>query len=381
MAMVDWSSLPSDLIRRVADGFLATSDLDYYMSLRAVCHNWRAATDDPRGPDPRFRPRGWVMLLSLAWEEVGRPDDPTPPRPNVDSGCRLFLNVDTGRVLWKDMPLLLNKYRWVAADANGLLLLSDKTDNGKMCVLNPFTGHLFHFGADWPSFGRTLLAADTSTTMVLYAFFNSRNGSYGMRFDPTRDLDWWPMYSDPDIEEFTTMVAFQGCAYGGDIKGSVITVAERCVRDKEYPDFATIVSGDWETNHRAFLVDNDGELLLVRISTFEGGVQAFRIDLERKALEEIKGIGKRAIFLGKGRSLSVNADNLPTVESNCVYYVGGGSQEAGNHGIGVHRVVDGSSEELFENVRVKGRIFVEAECRARPLSLAQVLLDDAKCYN
>ena len=56
MAPVYWSSLPSELVNSIAEVFLATSDLDYYMSLRAVCHNWRAATDDPRGPDQRFRP-------------------------------------------------------------------------------------------------------------------------------------------------------------------------------------------------------------------------------------------------------------------------------------------------------------------------------------
>lgn len=56
MAAADWSSLPSDLVRRVADVFLVTTDLDYYMSLRAVCHDWRAATADPRGQDNRFHP-------------------------------------------------------------------------------------------------------------------------------------------------------------------------------------------------------------------------------------------------------------------------------------------------------------------------------------
>jgi hypothetical protein len=35
--MADWSSLPADLVNRIAERLLATDDLDYYMDLRAVC--------------------------------------------------------------------------------------------------------------------------------------------------------------------------------------------------------------------------------------------------------------------------------------------------------------------------------------------------------
>ncbi|KAK3163057.1 hypothetical protein QOZ80_1BG0097020 [Eleusine coracana subsp. coracana] len=65
MMAVDWSSLPDDLIRRVAHRFvLAADDLDYYMDFRAVCHSWRSVSDDPRadGTDPRFHPKNWAML-------------------------------------------------------------------------------------------------------------------------------------------------------------------------------------------------------------------------------------------------------------------------------------------------------------------------------
>ncbi|KAG0541001.1 hypothetical protein BDA96_03G458000 [Sorghum bicolor] len=51
-----WSSLPADLVNRVADCLLATNDLDCYTDLRAVCHHWRSVTADPSQHDPRFRP-------------------------------------------------------------------------------------------------------------------------------------------------------------------------------------------------------------------------------------------------------------------------------------------------------------------------------------
>lgn len=55
MAAQGWSSLPRDLVNRVADCLLATNDLDYYMDLRGVCHNWRFATADPSS-NPHARP-------------------------------------------------------------------------------------------------------------------------------------------------------------------------------------------------------------------------------------------------------------------------------------------------------------------------------------
>ena len=57
-----WSTLPGDLVRRIADSFLDDNDLDWYMDYRAVCTGWRSATDDPRSdtsdpPEPVDRPR------------------------------------------------------------------------------------------------------------------------------------------------------------------------------------------------------------------------------------------------------------------------------------------------------------------------------------
>lgn len=90
MAMADWSSLPADLINRVADCLLADNDLDYYMDFRAVCSSWRSGTTDPRGPDaPRFRPLNWVLL-----DEASRTDS------------RLFVNAVTGRFLRRELPEL-----------------------------------------------------------------------------------------------------------------------------------------------------------------------------------------------------------------------------------------------------------------------------------
>ncbi|KAM3335427.1 hypothetical protein ACQJBY_029725 [Aegilops geniculata] len=99
----DWSDLPPDLVRRVADSLLAANDLDCYMDFRAVCTGWRAATDDPRSDpfDPRFRPHRWVILddgvnplfLPHRWVFLN------------DGADLLLLNTATGRFLRKRIPL------------------------------------------------------------------------------------------------------------------------------------------------------------------------------------------------------------------------------------------------------------------------------------
>nr|CDM82209.1 unnamed protein product [Triticum aestivum] len=95
-ATADWSSLPYDIVGRIADSFLATNDLDWYMDLRAVCHNWRSATDDPRDSsmDSRFHPCCWIILDEV-FESHTR---------------RLLLNTATGRFLHKDLPALRDYY-------------------------------------------------------------------------------------------------------------------------------------------------------------------------------------------------------------------------------------------------------------------------------
>ncbi|KAK1618006.1 hypothetical protein QYE76_023523 [Lolium multiflorum] len=152
----DWSSLPSELLGLVADALLATGDVDCYVSLRAVCHHWRDATADPRGPDPRFLPRRWVML---GW----------PAASERDSRC-LFLNVDTGRFVWKDMPVLRD-HACVATDNDGLLLLQGPTDYNNFSALNPFTGAWIRFPlylAYAPS-GR-VVAVGSSPMVMIYSF-------------------------------------------------------------------------------------------------------------------------------------------------------------------------------------------------------------------
>ncbi|KAM0900726.1 hypothetical protein ACQ4PT_020430 [Festuca glaucescens] len=132
----DWCSLQCDLIRRVADCFLNTNDVDYYMDFRVVCHNWRSATDDPRNSasHARFYPWEWIVI-----DEVFQSDD----------GRRIMLNTYTGRFLHRKLQLLLDYYV-VATSFGGFFVLADRSPPHTTCLFNPLTGALICFTAPMP---------------------------------------------------------------------------------------------------------------------------------------------------------------------------------------------------------------------------------------
>uniref|UniRef100_A0A452XZ26 F-box domain-containing protein n=1 Tax=Aegilops tauschii subsp. strangulata TaxID=200361 RepID=A0A452XZ26_AEGTS len=111
------SSLPADVVRRLGDLFLDTDDVDYYMTMRGVCHGWRVSTDDPKTSpaDPRFRLGRWVML------------DERRPKSDEDERAsgRLFLNTTTGRRVYKRLPRLDDYY--FVTSTGGLIVLASRT--------------------------------------------------------------------------------------------------------------------------------------------------------------------------------------------------------------------------------------------------------------
>ncbi|KAF8694978.1 hypothetical protein HU200_038090 [Digitaria exilis] len=174
--MADWTSLPSDIITRVADGLLATDDIDYYIDLRAVCHSWRSSTADPKtSGNPRFQPRQWAML-----DEVYQSDE------------RLFVNTATGRFVRRDLSLLRRSYFVVAGADGGSIVLAERASPHAARVLNPFTGSLVRFVAPVPTEERDFVAhviSSSPPTLVL-------------RCDESGTMIYW-VY--PDSESFFTI--------------------------------------------------------------------------------------------------------------------------------------------------------------------------------
>lgn len=296
--MADWSSLPADLVNRIAGCFLATEDLDYYMDFRAVCHNWRCATSDPKiSPDLRFRPRRWIML-----DEV------------FQSDTYLFVNTSTGRFLHKDLPLLRNRnhnYCFITSTTGGLLVMADRDPPHAALVLNPFTGYLIRFMAPVPSGELQVIASviGSSPTLVLVCGVSPRKLYWA---DP--DSECFREYEEIYTSSPFIRLAATGGVYAAGEHGSVAAL----VVDLANKIFDLVKSFAVDFSENCFLVESAGEMLIV--IQLQQRMEVFKMDTERNVLEPVRSIGNRAIFLGDCRCLSVNADKFSSIDANCIYY-------------------------------------------------------------
>uniref|UniRef100_N1QQH9 KIB1-4 beta-propeller domain-containing protein n=1 Tax=Aegilops tauschii TaxID=37682 RepID=N1QQH9_AEGTA len=220
------SSLPADVVRRLGDLFLDTDDVDYYMTMRGVCHGWRVSTDDPKTSpaDPRFRLGRWVMLderRPKSAEEELLDDGPLP-----DTAYTAKLDAEQFAV---EEYNLVDKVRTIwGIDA-----------------------------ADQEMIGGLM----RSITAVL---------PYKMYF----------LYT---------------CYHILESAGDMLIVIHR-----QHP---------------------------------RHGVDVFKVNVEEKAVEPVRSIGSRALFLGQ-RCVSVDTNKFSTIEGNRVFYFGGGEQY--DKGIGIY---------------------------------------------
>ncbi|KAM0905733.1 hypothetical protein ACQ4PT_017210 [Festuca glaucescens] len=341
MDSADWSSLPADLINHIADCFLATSDLDYYMDLRAVCQSWRSATDDPKiTSDRRFRPGHWVII-----------DD------DYASKTYLLVNTATGRFLRKEIPLLRGYYIAVPT-RDGLFVLVDNKSYNTVSVLNPFTGYMVRFIAPMPDEfvkSATLVSGSSPTLLLLCnKVVDAPDGSL-------RDAPRTVYIADPSSESLAVYedrnacplirLSVRGICTNGELgSGSPfpIVVAKGMFDLMKYfnadptemsDDEDTVISEDeairnfWiGYDNRCYLLESAGEILI--IIKLKDGMEIYKMDTDRYVLERVENIGNRAIFLGGYcRCMSVNADKFPSVDANCIYYTKGLDF---NHGIHIY---------------------------------------------
>ncbi|XBI22739.1 hypothetical protein VPH35_063727 [Triticum aestivum] len=298
---MDWSSLPPELIDRIACGLLDTADLDCYMALRALCHNWRAATDDPTNSrDHRFRPHNWIML----------------DYPSHGEETRVLVNTETGRFHVRDIPML-RRYFVVSVTTDGLLVLAEKEAPHAACVLNPFTGYMVRFVA---CMRPNVMAAAVSGSSPLYLVIYCSDSNKLYRADPGYEnfVRYKKKYAYPLVRK-----AVQGCVT---IDGHqyvlpplpatvVAKIADLMTPFADYPD-NQIGIADWPG---CFVVESAGETLIV-FKLENHRIEVFKMDKDGNTLEQVKSIGSRAIFISGGsRCLSVDAAQFPSIEANCIY--------------------------------------------------------------
>lgn len=316
----DWPSLPADLINRIADRFLATSDVDYYMDFRAVCHSWRSATEDPKNsPDPRFHPRHWVNINGAYCR----------------SNTRLLVNTATGRPLRQELQVLRH-YNIISTTPDGLLVLMDCKPPHNTCVLNPFTGYMIRFIAHRPGNRVDYAALESGSPPTIFLLCMDYMDDNWVIHESSRKV----YMAEPDSESFA--IYEDRCAFplirlatsgiytiGSAELGSVARRIFDLMRFYK-ADLAEISDDDYNMMSdekslwklcvgRCFLTESAGKVLI--IMKLAQGVVVYRLDTHNYILEHVENIGNCAIFLDLYCwCLCVNADKFPSVHANCIYY-------------------------------------------------------------
>ncbi|KAG2655858.1 uncharacterized protein LOC120647924 [Panicum virgatum] len=326
--MAGWSSLPGDLVNLVADRLLTTSDLDSYMDLRAVCHGWRSATADPRKSprEPRFRPRDWVTLGEA----------------HQSDGARLFVNAATGRFVRKDLrPVFQSYFLLVAGAGGGSLVLAGGSSPHAACLLNPFTGSFVQFAAPVPP------ELELELKVAAHVIGGSSPKLILLRVGADNTTIYW---ADPNSGSFNVFKQnhcdsrLAGQALVGGIYAAGLELEQHGSPPSTllHPTVSKIMglvktrpplTNDYFSSNatlawrNCFLVESAGEILICFVLRRWPKVymEVFKMATGSNALEQVKSIGNRAIFVGARRSLSVDADKFASVEANCIYYVHGSS--------------------------------------------------------
>jgi hypothetical protein len=326
-----WSSLPADLVNLVADRFLATNDLDYYMNLRAVCHGWRSATADPwsnQQHDPRFRPNRWLMLKE---EEGHTAAESSAAAASSSSSSRiLFFNVTNGRILrMSRLPQLIRDYILISATTCGLLVLAARSCPHAVRVLNPFTG-------SWTSFKVRVTPGTLPANRSASAAMVGPSPTLVLAID---DVSWscsvTVYWADRQSKSFSVETR-KGCSP----TMLPLIAASKCAaaaaadhRDSSAPSSAdacatTINIFNLLASTKNYLCDTvelaDGGYMLAvltRLLPRDYATVVFTVDSAGNVMEQVKSIGSHALFLGSSRCLSVTAEAFPahTIEANRIH--------------------------------------------------------------
>ncbi|KAF7025781.1 hypothetical protein CFC21_037938 [Triticum aestivum] len=354
MEAAGWSTLSGDLIRRIADSFLANNDLDYYMSVRGVCPTWRAATDDPTSHtgDSRFHSRGWIVL-----DEDFQGD-----------GRRVLLNTLTGRFFRKKLPLLLDYY--IIGTSQGFFVLADRSPPHAPRVFNPLTSCMVRFAAPVPC---EVGLSEVDSSLALALFCDSSRTIYKAARDSEHFVAVKTRSKKPAVYD-----CFRKAAVGGvyaEISGlkstvlaETITILPMAMRacfsaDSEfYSDLHRDVK-----DLQSSLVVLSGQMLLVVGAPIPFVCQ---VDIDAARLHPLRSIDRFAIFLSNRRCLAVDTDMFPSINANCIYFI---------HLLGTSAYIcksnieDRKVERISENPDFvkQGKQFVLVACR--PVTVIQLL--------
>ncbi|XBI32791.1 hypothetical protein VPH35_056194 [Triticum aestivum] len=326
--LVFWKNLPYDITRKISESFLATDDIDHYVAFRAVCGNWRRATDSTAdATDPRFMPSKWIML-----------------EHSIHDNDRVtFFNLSTGRRLRKKIPTEVRnrRYFFVGVTKGGLFVLGQRAQPYQTRVLNPFTGAMARFKVHIPMEQVSSVVVTTSPMMVFISNLLNDCVSWA---DQTSE-EWHTAFGFGEGECRTgdwgfgdghkNLTSFAGSMYITNKYGSIIsTITDVYKEGNQWKRsagtismFTTIVGPNFELAHGSnnfYLVESEGELLLVMDGRICNGMPVvYKVDTVNKVLVPVRSIGSRALFVSSRRCLSIDttkSNKFHSIESGTIYY-------------------------------------------------------------
>ncbi|XBI31887.1 hypothetical protein VPH35_055407 [Triticum aestivum] len=365
LAGADWSSLPCDLVRRIADSFLTTNHMDCYVDLRAVCHNWRSATDDPSdASDPRFRPHRWIIL-----------DDDEALESDTR---RLLVNTASGRFLHRELPLLRDYYV-VATTLNGFFVLAEKSPPHAARVFNPLTGAMIRFAAPVPPDGEVAAALRFGMALPMLTLICDSSRKHYVAFSDyecftSREYNDSSYHAPYNFARRAIRDGFDGALPGLTGLSEVVDHIGDLMRLHHAQPANFFSNHPPETGHaddgRCFLVQCSGQLLIVL--KVQRVVRLLKLEPTSDQLVCLRTIGNHnhAIFIGHQRCLAVCADKFPSVEANCVYY----TEHVGSFAHIYKYSLRGDKREMISAIDFvkQGKRFVPVG--ARPFTIIQLLL-------
>lgn len=325
-----WASLHEDLVSLIG-WRVAAGDFRDYIRFRAVCPQWRSATSCPRGRgilDPRFHPRGWMLLPE------GRGLHPGHGKLR---GHARFFNLSTGAVVRVRLPQFRD--HCVLYSADGVLLLQRDHDTA-VRLLHPLTGDTAELppletllprvrcrseASRWCSL-RNICGASISVGVGdgLVRVMMRPIGVWNICFATSGDQQWRVATTWDHINHRSSTLPFHGKLYvllrphsvRGEHEVIQIDPPQNSISE---PSPKLIAKFKWPTSDESFrlysyrLVECNSEILVIGTKWDAVYYSVYRLaDLMLGRTVHVTSIDGNALFIGM-RSLCVSSKAFPTI--------------------------------------------------------------------
>ncbi|KAK3128901.1 hypothetical protein QOZ80_6BG0467990 [Eleusine coracana subsp. coracana] len=299
------------------------------------------------GADPGFQPKSWAVLNNYSFRS---------------GSCVVsMVNLRTSRVIEKKIPKFRDYYYFFNATDEGFLVLREASfPEYRAWVLNLFTGFKVCFTVPMFSVAADIKAVAVTNTFPMMRLFVSDLWTYlGWAYPKVRGFH--QEYIAPYHSYHASMKKVGDNVYVANRHGSIASINANDEGNQMTPIIQADEEAFWEWEEDApsfYLVESAGELLLVTSRPIgeEGrlSVQVHKVDTERKVLEPVMDIGRRAIFISHVKSFVVNA--FPTIEAGCIYFVDATMESLIHDGIVAtsFRLADQTQEDIMDwgNLRI-----------------------------